>query len=87
MAGIKTVKTGIRIPGEFTPEIRQEALKQLHDEDRIIIDFLFACVLLDIGKSTGYALARTGDMPGALRLKDTWKVRRADLKKFLYGEA
>ena len=85
---VKRTKDGqsLRTPADYTDEMRKESLRQLHQEDRLLMDFAFVCCLLDIGKQTGYALARTGDLPGAIRMKNIWKVRRLDIKKFLYGE-
>jgi excisionase family DNA binding protein len=77
---------GPRVPKDYTSEMRQDAIKHLHDEDLVLLDFLDACVLLDISKTLAYALARKDELPGAARIGDHWRVRREVLRKFLYGE-
>jgi hypothetical protein len=80
------LKWGKRSPKDYDEETRKEAMDQLHDESRALIEFIHVCVLLDIARNLGYAMARRGEIPGAIRVGDKWKVRRAELKKFLYGE-
>ena len=77
---------GRRSPKDYDKETRKEAMNQLHDESRVLIEFPHVCVLLDVARNLGYAMARRGEMPGAIRVGEKWKVRRIELKTFLYGE-
>ena len=75
-----------RSPKDYTEEMHADAVRKLDDENRVLVDFIAACVLLEISRPHAYGLARKDELPGCIRLGNTWKVRRAVLKKFLYGE-
>jgi len=79
-------KWGRRTPKDFTAEMREESMEQLNDTTRPLIDFIHACVLLDISLPFAYALARQEKIPGAVQLGNSWKIKREVLHKFLYGE-
>jgi len=81
-----------RSPKDWTPEMREQAIARLNDENFIFLDFTDGCVLLNISKSFGYEKARAGELPGVVRslkgsrLGNQWQFRRIPLKKYLYGE-
>ena len=73
-------------PSQYTEELRKEAISQLDDDSRKVIDLKHGLVLLDISRVAGYALARQGRFPGAVQIGNNWKIRREELRKFLHGE-
>jgi predicted DNA-binding transcriptional regulator AlpA len=73
-------------PNQYTEELRKEAISQLDDNSRKVIDLKYGLILLDISRVVGYALARKGELPGAVQIGNNWKIRREELRKFLHGE-
>ena len=74
-----------RTPSAYTDEDRTSAIERLNDEARLVMEIRDASVLLDLAVSTAYILARKGQLPGAFKVGDHWKVNRPMLKDFLYA--
>ena len=58
----REIKTNRRTPGTYNEGDREEAMSQLHDINRPLMDFRYGCVLLDLSLKVGYAVARKGEL-------------------------
>ena len=74
-----------RTPSAYTDEDRTSAIEKLHDETRLVMEMRDASIVLDRSGTTAYVLARHGQMPGAFKVGEHWKVNRPILKDFLYA--
>jgi len=74
-----------RTPSAYTDEDRTSAIEKLHDETRLVMEMRDASIVLDLSVTTAYVLARKGQMPGAFKVGEHWKVNRPILKDFLYA--
>lgn len=48
-------------------------------EDELFLTVDEAAVVLRIGRNVAYAAANAGELPGAVRIGRTWRVRRSAL--------
>ena len=74
-----------RTPNSYNDEDRKNALKQLNDESRLLMEFRAGCILLDLSVPQGYLMARKEEFPGARQIGEKWKITREVLRNFLYG--
>ena len=74
-----------RTPNSYNEEDRKDALSQLNQESRLLMEFRAGCILLDLSVPQGYLMARKGEFPGARQIGEKWKITREVLRDFLYG--
>jgi excisionase family DNA binding protein len=56
----------------------------LPDPDLVSLEA--AAVMLGIGVSTAYSLARRGQLPGAVKLGNRWRVSLIEYRRIMHGQ-